>query len=204
MQKLRLSFYQQGDVIALSRALLGCALMTRISDQQCGGLICETEAYAGINDRASHAYNGRFTRRTRIMYEPGGISYVYLCYGIHHLFNVVTSVSGTPDAILIRGIVPVSGITYMENRLNIPIALGQSIDGPGRLTKALGIRSIHNGISLLGDEIWIENAKEVPSDNEIVVTTRVGINYAGEDAKLLNRFLISAPGRQRLFSHFQP
>ncbi len=203
MLKLELSFYQQGDAIALSRALLGCVLMTRISEQECGGFICETEAYSGLNDRASHAYNGRFTKRTKIMYEPGGISYVYLCYGIHHLFNVVTGVSGTPDAVLIRAIVPVAGISYMEKRLSGYVVSGRSIDGPGKLTKALGINGIHNGISLVNDEIWIEEAKEVPSDNEILVTKRIGVGFAGDDAELPNRFLINEQGRQRLFRHFQ-
>ena len=102
--KIPLSFYQSDDVVFLARSLLGKSLLTFLDGKLTGGIITETEAYAGINDKASHAYGGRKTKRTEVMYREGGVCYVYLCYGIHYLFNVVTGKKDVPHAVLIRGI----------------------------------------------------------------------------------------------------
>jgi DNA-3-methyladenine glycosylase len=114
--KLPVDFYLQPDVVQVAKNLLGKLLITKIGKQTTSGIIVETEAYAGKIDKASHAYGGKFTSRTQTMYQPGGVSYVYLCYGIHHLFNVVTNVEGTPDAVLIRAIEPLDGIETMLKR----------------------------------------------------------------------------------------
>ena len=117
--KLKRSFYLNEDVVRLSRDLLGKVLCTKIQGKYTSGIITETEAYAGVIDRASHAYNNRRTKRTEIMYHKGGVAYVYLCYGIHNLFNVVTNVEGIPHAILIRGIEPFDGIKHILMRRKV-------------------------------------------------------------------------------------
>ncbi|HEY9560748.1 MAG TPA: DNA-3-methyladenine glycosylase, partial [Anseongella sp.] len=114
--KLSDVFYQREDVVQISRELLGKYLFTRLNGEITGGMIVETEAYHGPEDRASHAWKGRFTNRTRVMYGQGGMAYVYLCYGIHHLFNVVTAGNGVPHAVLVRAIEPTLGIERQLER----------------------------------------------------------------------------------------
>src|SRR5262245_47889124 len=121
--KLREAFYQRENVLEVAQDLLGKVLVTSLNQQVCKASIVETEAYAGITDRASHAWNNRLTERTKMMYEVGGTAYVYLCYGIHHLFNVVTNVKGIPHAVLIRAVQPLEGEACMMKRRkmnNIP------------------------------------------------------------------------------------
>lgn len=153
------------------------------------GVIIETEAYAGIDDRASHAFGGRKTKRTKTMYERGGISYVYLCYGIHPLFNIVTNTEGIPDAILIRAIEPFLGIEEICRRRNQTKVSAQICSGPGKVTQALGIGMKDNGISLTGNRIWLEDSGIEPNDAELLIGPRVGVGYAGEDALRSYRFL---------------
>ena len=189
MPKLTLDFYQREDVLAISRELLGKVLCTNFHGKLTSGIIIETEAYAGITDRASHAYGGRRTKRTQIMYAPGGIAYVYLCYGIHHLFNVITNVKGIPHAILIRAIMPKEGLeTMVTRRKKEPSATFTS--GPGSLSQAMGITTQHSGISLFGNRIWIEADGTNYNNEDIIAGSRVGIQYAGEDAANLWRFRI--------------
>ncbi len=134
-------FYLQEDVVGLARELLGKLLMTRISGTVTGGMISETEAYRGIVDRASHSFGGRKTKRTSTMYREGGIAYVYLCYGIHSLFNVVTNKMDIPDAVLIRGIFPVEGLTEMGKRIGREVKGVIPVSGPGLVSKALHRRN---------------------------------------------------------------
>src|SRR5476651_1862925 len=137
--KLPLSFYTHNDVLAITRNLLGKYLMTRIDGVVTGGYIVEAEAYNGVVDKASHAYGNRLTPRTKTMFMQGGIAYVYLCYGIHEMFNIVTSAEGRPQAILIRAIEPTEGLDEMMSRRNM-ISLKPNItSGPGSVAKALGI-----------------------------------------------------------------
>lgn len=187
-RKLPESYYLQTDVVFLARDLIGKRLCTHIEGVYCSGLISETEAYAGIEDKASHAYGGRFTDRTKTMYAAGGTSYVYLCYGVHQLFNVVTNVEGIPHAILIRGIKPEQGVEHMLKRRNRSKKNGLS-DGPGKLSKALGIGKAHNAISLLDDCIWIEDVSKAVPDEAVNVGPRIGIDYAEEHKDLPYRFL---------------
>ncbi|MEJ2900855.1 DNA-3-methyladenine glycosylase [Pedobacter panaciterrae] len=190
MPKLAYSFYQNTDVNDLAVQLLGKMLFTRIDGELTAGVIVETEAYKGIDDKASHAYGGRFTNRTQVIYEEGGLSYVYLCYGIHHLFNVVTAPKGTPHAVLIRGIEPVKGIDIMLRRRNMVILKPNITAGPGALSKAMGIDKGLNAKDLLGDEIWIEDKGIVFPGDQIVSSARVGVDYAEDHALLPWRYYI--------------
>src|ERR1700733_6763105 len=112
------SFYRQEDVVDVARSLIGKYLCTCWEGVLTTGLIIETEAYRGPEDRASHAYNYRKTNRNSVMYEAGGVAYVYLCYGIHHLFNIVTNRLGVPHAVLVRAILPDEGVETMMHRRN--------------------------------------------------------------------------------------
>lgn len=188
--KLSLSYYLNQDVIFLAKDLLGKVLFTQKNGQVTAGIIVETEAYFGEIDKASHAYGGRRTNRTEIMYSEGGVSYVYLCYGIHHLFNVVTSVKGEPHAVLIRAIEPLIGKEIMEVRRNMPVSKGAISSGPGSAAKALGIDNTFNQKDLGGEEIWIEDHGIRYAENDIAATPRVGVAYAQEDAFLPWRFFI--------------
>jgi len=188
--KLALSYYLHQDVLFLAKDLLGKVLFTKIEDQVTAGVIVETEAYFGEIDKASHAYGGRRTNRTEIMYSEGGVSYVYLCYGIHHLFNIVTSVKNEPHAVLIRAIEPLIGTETMELRRNMPVTKSAISSGPGSAAKALGIDKTFNQKDLGGEEIWIEDHGIRYAENDIAATPRVGVAYAQEDAFLPWRFFL--------------
>lgn len=188
--KLPQEFYQGDDVVAISRALIGKYLFTCIDGAVTGGYIVETEAYNGIIDRASHAFGNRLTPRTKTMFEQGGIAYVYLCYGIHEMFNVVTSVAGQPHAVLIRAINPTDGLDIMQHRRNMPIVKPTITSGPGSVAKALGISRAVNAVSLHGDKIWIEDRGLAFPEDQIAAVPRVGVDYAGNDALLPYRFYV--------------
>lgn len=190
MSLLPVSYYQSKDVVDIARSLLGKYLFTRINNELTGGIISETEAYNGIVDKASHAYKGRRTKRTEVMFGEGGRSYVYLCYGIHHLINVVTAPVGIPHAILIRAIIPIYGKDIMLSRCGKSKITSNFVNGPGKLTKALGITMIHNNLSLTGNEIFIEEREDITEDKKITVSTRIGVDYAAEDALLPYRFVL--------------
>jgi DNA-3-methyladenine glycosylase len=188
--KLKAEYYQNEDVVSLAKDLLGKVLYTKIGNEITAGIIVETEAYFGVKDKASHAYGGRRTNRTETMYGTGGIVYVYLCYGMHHLFNVVTSVKDDPHAVLIRGIEPLIGIDIIEERRNMPRTKGAISAGPGSAAKALGIDKTFNAKNLSDDEIWIEDHGIRYAEEDIAATPRVGIAYAKEHALLPWRFFV--------------
>lgn len=197
MKKLSIDFYQQADVIQIAKELLGKVLVTKCppvgragNDVVTSGRIVECEAYNGIVDRASHAYGGRRTNRNEIMYAEGGVAYVYLCYGIHHLFNVVTNAGEVPHAILIRALEPMKGIDLMLKRTGKKQLDYTLTKGPGNLSKALGIFTKHSGISLLDRNLFIAEDGYLPGKKEIVASPRIGVGYAGKDAKLHYRFCI--------------
>lgn len=188
--KLPEDYYLSNDVVAISRDLIGKYLFTSIDGETTGGYIIETEAYAGIIDKASHSFGGRMTPRTQTMYMQGGVSYVYLCYGIHEMFNIVTSVEGQPHAILIRAVVPTDGIEVMMARRNM-LALKPNITkGPGSVAKALGISRKVNAVSLQSDVIWVEDRGLSFPDSEVAAGPRIGVAYAGDDALLPYRFYL--------------
>ncbi len=115
--RLRREFYERNEVVTIAQELLGKVLVTNFKEELTAARIVETEAYNGALDKASHAYNNRRTNRTEVMFGNGGKAYVYLCYGIHHLFNVVTNVQGTPHAVLIRAVEPIAGLLKHSNKL---------------------------------------------------------------------------------------
>jgi DNA-3-methyladenine glycosylase len=191
MSKIPLKYFQQDDVVALSKEILGKVIYTKINGKTTAGIITETEAYAGINDKASHAYGGKITKRNEVMYHNGGVAYVYLCYGLHYLFNVVTNVKNIPHAILIRAVYPIIGIDEIVSRRNIKQLANNSTIGPGKVTQALGINLNHNGILLNGKQIWIEENGIIIPENKINVGTRIGVEYAQQDALLPYRFWVN-------------
>lgn len=190
MPTLKRSFYLQQDVVLVAKALLGKVLCTRINGKFTSGIITETEAYAGNNDKASHAFGGRRTKRNEVMYAKGGTSYVYLCYGIHHLFNVVTNTKDVPHAVLIRAVKPLEGIdTILQRRKQTSLAKNTS-GGPGTVSQALGISTKLNGCDLIGKTIWLSDEGINVVQENITYGPRIGVDYAGEDAKLPYRFVL--------------
>lgn len=185
--KLTPAYFQQQDIVYLAKDLLGKIIHTNIDGQLCSGIISETEAYAGVGDKACHAHLGRFTKRTQVMYEPGGVAYVYLCYGIHHLFNIVCNQKGVADVVLIRGVIPTTGLETMLQRRKKAKVTSNLCSGPGNFTQAFGISKMQNETSICGDNIWIENRGIQPT--KVKTTPRIGIDYAEEDALLPWRFV---------------
>jgi len=190
--KLVTEFYLRDDVVAISRELLGKVLCTNINGVRTEAIITETEAYAGIADKASHAYGDRRTKRTEPMYGPGGTAYVYLCYGIHHLFNVVTNDEGVPHAVLVRAGKPVEGLDEILLRRNRTKVDKTLMGGPGTVSQALGIKTDMTGTSLRGRRIWIEDRGMTVLDTDVSVGPRVGVDYAQEDAARPYRFSLDA------------
>lgn len=183
------SFYTRENVVEIARDLIGKVLLTKFNGEVTSGIIIETEAYEGVTDRASHAYGGRRTARTEVMYSIGGTAYVYICYGIHSLFNIVTNINGIPHAVLIRGVYPLEGLDMMKIRTQKTELVRESGIGPGKVSKLLGIHYSHTGIDLLGDKIWLED-RGYNFDEAMITGTRIGVQYSGEDALLLYRFRV--------------
>ena len=176
------SFYQSTDVVQISKDLLGKVLATRIDGQETAGIIVETEAYRAPDDKACHAYGNRLTDRTRTMFMEGGTSYVYICYGIHHLFNVVTAPEGMAHAVLIRAVEPLDNLELMSNRRKMKPANKQLTSGPGKLSVALGITVTLDGQNLYSkkEKIWIEDRGIKVSPENILEGPRVGMTSAEE------------------------
>ncbi len=193
MKKYILSrdFYLHEDVLAISQALLGKFLVTHFTGSTLtAGMIVETEAYYGVEDRACHAFNYRRTPRTNIMYALGGVSYVYLCYGLHHLFNIITAGEDVPHAVLIRAVEPVEGIEQMLLRRKMRDVGYKLTAGPGVLTQALGIHTQHTGSLLTENPIWIEDRGVTVNKRDIIAGPRIGIDYAKEHRDMPWRFLL--------------
>ena len=154
-------------------------------------MIIETEAYLGAEDKACHAYNNRRTNRTEVMFSEGGVAYVYFCYGMHHLFNIVVNKKDRPHAILIRALKPAIGIDLMIKRRKKDCVTPSLTSGPGSVCQALGLTRLHSGLSLGGDEVWLEDRGVIIPSEEIEITPRIGVDYAGEDAEKPLRFAIN-------------
>lgn len=190
--KLKKAYYSEPNVVKLAKDLIGKVLVTKEGKTITSGIITETEAYNGIVDKASHAYGNRRTNRTETMFKEGGTSYVYLCYGIHYLFNVVTNVKDHPHAVLIRAIQPLQGKEHILRRRRVAKPDKKLCIGPGKVSQALGIDIKYNGLDLTGDKIWIEDHGIKIKPKDILVGPRIGVDYAGEDAKLPYRFWTEA------------
>ena len=182
--KLSPAFYTRDDVVQIAKDLLGKYLVTHFDGQITAGKIVETEAYRGPDDKASHAWMNRRTNRTEIMFAEGGHAYVYLCYGIHHLFNIVTGKPDMPHAVLIRAIEPADNVEFMLERRSMEKINPRLTAGPGSLTQALGIRTEHTGLSLVSQDspIWVEDRDEKFFEKNIIASPRVGVGYAEECA----------------------
>ncbi len=186
--KLEKDFYTRDNVVQIAQELLGKHLYTNQDGIMTGGIIVETEAYSGTNDKACHAHLNRRTQRTEIMYHTGGVAYVYLVYGMYNLFNIVTNVEGRADAVLVRAIEPTIGIEEMLLRRNMAAPKPNLTAGPGVMSMALGIDRKHYGTSLTGDSIWVEDQGIALPAESIAIGPRIGIDYAGDDALLPWRF----------------
>ncbi len=184
--KLPRAFYER-DAITVAKELLGKLLVHNSEEGRTSGIIVETEAYMGVEDKASHSYGGKKTKRTSTLYDKPGTAYIYLVYGIHCLLNVVTGPEGVPMAVLIRALEPKEGIELMKARRQLE-DIRRLCKGPGSLTKAMGIGMELNGTDMTGDRLFIEDIGYYP--REIVQTTRIGVDYAEEDALKPWRFYI--------------
>jgi DNA-3-methyladenine glycosylase len=161
-----------------ARFFLGKFLCVGAQDGYAEGMITETEAYGGPQDAASHAFGNRRTARTEIMFAPGGVAYVYLCYGLHRLFNIVTGPRDVPQAVLVRAVQITAGQEVVRDR-RPRVAEKDWASGPGRVCAALGIGMHHNGRDLSSETIWIEDRGVIPPRREVKRTPRIGVNYAG-------------------------
>ena len=191
-KRLTRTFYSGTEVITISKSLLGKVLCTRIDGVLTSGKIVETEAYHGPEDKASHAYGGRRTPRTEPMFGIPGAAYIYLCYGIHHLFNIVTAPEGIPHAILVRAIEPIDGVQTMLARRKMSAVKPRLTAGPGALAQALGLSTALSGQDMLRRDsaVWVEDRHFQIPDSLIVASPRVGVDYAGTWADRPWRFRI--------------
>lgn len=190
VKKLDNLFYDRADVVQIARELLGKILVTVFDGVRTSGRIVEVEAYNGVVDRASHAWSGRRTARTEVMYKRGGVAYVYLIYGIHHLFNVVTNKKDVPHAILVRALDPIEGIPVMLERTGKAVLDNSLTRGPGNVSKALGLATHHTGYSLMEGNVYIADDGFRLKKEEIGASVRIGVDYAGVDAELPYRFFV--------------
>ena len=190
--KLNASFYLGENVVKIAEELIGKYIFTSFKNKITGGIITETEAYNGVIDRASHAFGGKRTSRTEIMFMEGGVAYIYLCYGIHSLFNVVTNKEGIPHAVLIRAIYPIVGMDEIRKRWAKELtSIEKLCIGPGTVAQALGIHYKDSGENLMGKKIWIEDKGLIIPKSKIIIGPRIGVDYAGKDALLPYRFQVN-------------
>ena len=190
MKKIPLTFYKRKDVVSIARELLGKIIITNFDGVTTSGRIVETEAYVAHVDKASHAFGGRRTAKNEHMYAHPGTAYVYICYGMHQMFNIVTNEKDIPDAVLIRAVEPLEGIDIMLQRtgkLKLDFTLTK---GPGNVGKALGIFKKHSGSHLLDDEIYLIDDGFKLKKDEIGISGRIGVASAGADALLPYRFYV--------------
>ena len=184
------TFYQRNDVVLIANELIGKYLYTNIDGVVTGGIIVETEAYNGSEDRGSHAFNNKRTPRNQMMYRAGGVVYMYICYGIHDMLNIVTGTQDSSHAVLIRAIEPLTGIETMRERRNLFMDDNRLCQGPGALGKALGLNKVHNGIDLQGDVIWIEDEGLSFTEDKVKAAPRVGMNFEGPYKTIPWRFYL--------------
>ena len=190
MKKLPTHFYKRTDVLLIAKELIGKIVVTNFNSVITSGRIVETEAYVAITDRASHSFAGKRTARNEHMYAAAGTAYVYICYGMHHLFNVVTNAANVPDAVLIRAVEPIAGIDTMLRRTG-KLKLDKNLTkGPGNAAKALGISKRHSGFNLINDEIYIADDGFEMAETSIGMSSRIGVEGSGDAALLPYRFYI--------------
>jgi DNA-3-methyladenine glycosylase len=189
LKKLPLSFYLRNNVVQIAKDLIGKILVTNWNGELTSGRIVETEAYEGEIDKASHASKGR-TKRTEVIFGEGGKAYVYLCYGLHQMFNIVTNQKAAAHAILIRAVEPTEGIPVMLMRTGKQKLDNTLTRGPGNVGKAFGFHTSHCGLSMQSEELYIADDGYKVKRNYIVPSPRIGVDYAGEHAEWHYRFFL--------------
>jgi len=188
MPKLSREFYTRADTLQIARDLLGKTLVVpTAAGETVSGMIVETEAYLGIEDKAAHSYGNRRTKRTETMFAVGGTVYIFFIYGMYFQFNVVAGEVGAPHAVLIRAVEPIEGIELMRERRGLKVKDTNLTSGPGKLCIALGIDKSFNNEDLLERRVWLEDGAKILS-GEIACGKRVGIDYAEEYAEKPWRF----------------
>lgn len=186
------NFYQQ-DAVSLAKKLLGKLLVRETENSRIICRIVETEAYVGPEDKACHAYNNKRTKRTEVMFHNGGIAYVYLIYGMYYCLNVVANIKDKPEAVLIRAVEPVKGLTHIRENRKIKSKKVEALtNGPGKLTQALIIDKKLNGHNLkTRSELYIKDDNSYDTGKyEIVQAKRINIDYAEEYSDKLWRFYL--------------
>lgn len=191
VKKLPVSFFLRNDVVQIAKELIGKILVTIWDGETTSGRIVETEAYEGEIDNASHASKGR-TKRTEVIFGEGGKAYVYLCYGLHQMFNIVTNHKAIPHAILIRAVEPIEGIPTMLMRTGKKKIDNTLTRGPGNVGKAFGFHTSHCGLSLQSEELYILDDGYKLKKSDIIPSRRIGVDYAGEHAEWHYRFFLKA------------
>lgn len=190
MKKLSFNFYKRKNVVAIAKELVGKIVVTKFDGLTTSGRIVEAEAYVAMIDKASHAFGGRRTAKNEHMYASPGTAYVYICYGMHQMFNIVTNEKDVPDAVLIRAVEPLEGINIMLQRTGKEKLDFTLTKGPGNVGKALGIFKKHSGLHLLDDEIYLADDGFELKENQIGISGRIGVASAGADALLPYRFYV--------------
>ena len=184
-------FYTREDTLSVAKDLLGKYLFTALDGKLTGGMIVETEAYIGPLDAGSHAFNNRRTTRNETMYAEGGVTYMYICYGIHDMLNVVTGAKDSSHAVLIRAVEPRVGIDIMQQRRGENIPLKRLCSGPGALARAFGLKKIHDGMDMSSrNTIWIEDQGTILSEADIKASGRVGLGCSEPYFSIPWRFYI--------------
>ena len=191
-QRLPESFYQR-DTIQVARELLGKKLFHRTGKGITSGIIIETEAYLGHTDRAAHTFDNHRSKRVESMYLPEGHAYIYLIYGLHSCFNVVTKSTDEGEAVLIRALYPIDGLKKMYARRDLALDSDKSklCSGPGKLCEAMGLTRKQDGMSLQSSELWIEDTPLHFSKKLIKVGPRIGIENSREAKDLPLRFFVN-------------
>lgn len=172
--KVGREFYAR-PVLQVARAMVGKVLVSRTSEGETRGRIVEVEAYRGPEDRAAHSYGGRRTPRTDVMFGAAGHAYVFLLYGLHWHLNAVTGFEGQPEAVLVRAVEPIAGLSLMSARRGVAADRPELTNGPGKLCAAFGIAARHYGIDLTGSELFLLEAPKV----RVARSPRIGVDYAG-------------------------
>ena len=190
MKKIPLSFYTRKDVVEIAKDLIGKIIVTNFDGNITSGRIVETEAYVALTDKASHSFGGKRTARNEHMYAGAGTAYVYICYGLHHMMNIVTNDKDIPDAVLIRAVAPIEGIDIMLKRTGKRILDKTLTRGPGNVGKALGIFKHHSGHHLLGNKIYLLDDGFKINEQQIGKSARIGVESAGADSLLPYRFYL--------------
>jgi len=194
ISKLPREFYLE-ETLVVARRLLGKLLVHDTPEGRTAGRIVEVEAYQGPQDRAAHSYHNLRSKRTEIMYGPGGHAYVFMVYGMHHCFNIVTRPPEYPQVVLIRALQPVAGLKLMACRRGLqqftPAIERNLANGPGKLCQAMGITRALNGEDLCAGRLYLSDDGIVVAETDLCRTPRVNIDYAGEARDYPWRFLVT-------------